>query len=85
MRLPANGRVVVVRRETNYAHLRGLKIAYLAKQTARHATIHFRVGRHGYHPTPTRLARSCVLRDATPRERDLGYVVDQVVPAGAGS
>ena len=74
MRCPTNARVAVVRRETNLTHEKGLKIAWVVAQDEQGATIRFRVG-GGYHPRQFRITASELVREATARERTLGYVL----------
>lgn len=73
---PRGARVVVVRRTGPRQSLRGLRIAWLVSQDGAGALIRYRVG-GGYHSKKARILSAAVLRDATPRERELGYVVKQ--------
>jgi len=75
MKTPKDARIVVVRTGGDPTLLTsyGPKVALLVSQDAQEATIRYRCGT-GYHPRLKRVPASAVLRDATPRERTLGYV-----------
>jgi hypothetical protein len=75
---PKDARIVVIRNRYRYSGTEDV-LAWWVKSDGADVLIRHRLGLFGgYRPKLVRVSPSCVIRDATPRERDLGRVQPEV-------
>jgi len=78
---PNDARIVVVRCATKNDGVAMPRLGWLMKQTRVALVVRLRMyGTRAYQPHHRTLPADALVRDATPRERTLGYVADPVEP-----
>jgi hypothetical protein len=80
VRTPVGAHVVVVRVVKGVGKTGALKLALLTSydMIAQTCGVRYALARHSWHPKTATVLDTAVLRDATPRERELGHVIDPV-------
>jgi hypothetical protein len=74
MKAPPEARIVVIRHRYRYSGTEDV-LAWWVKRDCADVLVRHRMGMvGGYRPKLVRVPLNCVIRDATPRERDLGRV-----------
>jgi hypothetical protein len=78
MKAPPEARIVVIRHRHKYSGAENV-LAWWLRRDGDDLLVRHRLNMvGGYRPKPVRVPLSCVIRDATPRERDLGRVQPEV-------